>query len=88
MYLNDIKLLQESIINASMKQEDGEYIKENIHFRFVMSQIIQEAFDKPFAFFHLHSDNHDERSLSHQLTEAQNLTWKNSQRKLRNIKTQ
>lgn len=36
-YLNNVKLLQESIINATMKQEDGKDIKENIHFRFVMS---------------------------------------------------
>jgi hypothetical protein len=36
-YLNDIKLLQKGIINAGMKQEDGEYIKKNIDFCFVMS---------------------------------------------------
>lgn len=64
-YLNDIKLLQKSIINASMKKEDGEYIEKNIDFSFVVSQIIQEAFDKPLAFFHLYLSNHD-KSQSHQ----------------------
>lgn len=35
-YLNDIELLEKSIVNATMKQEDGEYIKKNIHFSFIM----------------------------------------------------
>ena len=57
-YLNDIELLQKGIINAGMKQENGEDIKKNIDFIFIMTQIVQEAFDKPLAFFHLEFVNH------------------------------
>ena len=53
-YLNNIKLLQKCKVNPGTEQKDGEYVKKNIHFSFLMSQIVQEALHKPFAFFDLH----------------------------------
>jgi len=53
-HLNDIEFLEKSIVDASVVQENGRDIKENIHFILIMPQMIEEAFYKPFAFFDLH----------------------------------
>lgn len=47
-----------------MKQKDGKDIKKNIDFSLVMSQVIEEAFHKPFAFFDLQIKEEPERHTS------------------------
>lgn len=52
-YLNNVKLPQKGVVNPTMEQENRENIEKNIDFRFFMSQIVEEALDKPFALFYL-----------------------------------
>jgi lipopolysaccharide/colanic/teichoic acid biosynthesis glycosyltransferase len=52
-HLNHEELLQESVVNSSAHQEDGQHLKQHINLSFVMSQIIKKALDESLAFLHL-----------------------------------
>ena len=63
-YLNYIKLLQEGEVYSSTEKKNGKNVKQNIDFVFVMSEVIQEALDQPFAFFNLYATKPCENELA------------------------